>query len=131
MTRYFNKPWMTASEYRANLQGLNVFFGAVLGAVRAGAERLNAWDYGMTLLLVASLIITILYISSSKRRLLYSAYALIAIAVPPRFVDKLIDGKIASLVYLQVTLLVWALMAILVEFAPRERSEIPVPPTED
>lgn len=131
MTPYFKKPWMTASEYRANLQGLNVFFGAVLGVVMAGAERLSAWDYGMTLLLVASLVITILYISSSKHRLIYSVYALIAIAILPRLADELVEGKIASLDYIQVTLLVWALMAILVEFAPRERIETSVPSADD
>ena len=116
---------MTAGEYRANLQGLNVFFGAVLGVVMAGTERLAPFDYGVMLLLLASLVITILYISSSPKRLLYSTLILIAIALMPQMVTQLIDERISSLPYLQVTLLVWALLAILIEFAPRERNDPP------
>ena len=123
MIPYLKKPWMTAGEYRANLQGLNVFFGAVLGVVMAGTERLAPFDYGVMLLLLASLVITILYISSSPKRLLYSALILVAIALMPEMVTQLIDDRISSLAYLQVTLLVWALLAILIEFAPRERDD--------
>lgn len=123
MIPYLKKPWMTAGEYRANLQGLNVFFGAVLGVVMAGTERLAPFDYGVMLLLMASLVITILYISSSPKRLLYSALILVAIALMPEMVTQLIDDRISSLAYLQVTLLVWALLAILIEFAPRERDD--------
>ena len=123
MITYLKKPWMTAGEYRANLQGLNVFFGAVLGVVMAGTERLAPFDYGVMLLLMASLVITILYISSSPKRLLYSALILVAIALMPEMVTQLIDDRISSLAYLQITLLVWALLAILIEFAPRERDD--------
>ena len=123
MITYLKKPWMTAGEYRANLQGLNVFFGAVLGVVMAGTERLAPFDYGVMLLLMASLVITILYISSSPKRLLYSALILVAIALMPEMVTQLIDDRISSLAYLQVTLLVWALLAILIDFAPRERDD--------
>ena len=123
MIPYLKKPWMTAGEYRANLQGLNVFFGAVLGVVMAGTERLAPFDYGVMLLLMASLVITIVYISSSPKRLLYSALILVAIALMPEMVTQLIDDRISSLAYLQVTLLVWALLAILIEFAPRERDD--------
>jgi len=131
VTPYLKKPWMTAGEYRANLQGLNVFFGAVLGVVMAGTERLPPFQYGIMLLLMASLVITILYISSSPKRLLYSAMILVGIAVMPRIVSRLVDSEIASLPYLQVTLLVWALLAIMIEFAPRERETVPATTIDD
>jgi uncharacterized cupin superfamily protein len=35
---------MTPGEYRANVDGLNLFFGAVLGVVMATTDRLGARD---------------------------------------------------------------------------------------
>lgn len=123
MFRSLKKPWMTAAEYRANLQGLNVFFGAVLGVVMAGTEGLNSYDYGAVLFLVATIVVTILYISSSKWRLIYTALTLVAVLLLPRIVDRLIDGTMTSLMYLQVTLFVWTVMAAVIEFTPREPGE--------
>lgn len=122
---------MSAAEYRANLQGLNVFFGAVLGVVMAGTDQLVPLDYGVVLFLVATMVVTILYISSSKHRLIYALFALVVVGFMPQIVDKLIDGTVATILYLQVTLLVWILMALIVEFTPRERVPIAALPEED
>lgn len=36
---------LTTGEYQANLSGLNMFFGAVLGIALTGTEILNTWQY--------------------------------------------------------------------------------------
>lgn len=62
---------MTEREYRANLSGLNIFFGAVLGFVLAGTERMSPLGFALLLTLTASVVVTILYITASKHRLTY------------------------------------------------------------
>ena len=51
---------MTSSEYQANLNGLNMFFGAVLGFVLTGTETLDTWQFGFVLMMLASAVISIL-----------------------------------------------------------------------
>lgn len=121
------KTRMTEAEYRANLAGLNTFFGAVLGFVISGVERLQALQFAVVLLLVAGVVISILYINATRRRLLYSLYTLAMIGALPWIVDKVLHGKATLPDKLQPTLLVWAAVTILVEFAPRERATTPTP----
>lgn len=59
---------MSTGEYQANLSGMNTFFGAVLGFVLTGTEKLNSWQFGVVLLLLAATVISILYISNSRYR---------------------------------------------------------------
>ena len=112
---------MTDAEYRANLAGINTFFGAVLGFVISGIEMLDPFRFGVVLLLVAGVVISILYINASKHRLAYSLYTLGIIAALPFVVDSFSRDGFALPPKLQPTLVVWALVTIFVEFAPRER----------
>ncbi len=123
MIPMWKRPWMSAAEYRANLQGFNVFFGAVLGVVLAGTGDLGPRDHGVLLFLMATLVVTILYVTSSRHRLVYALLALGLIAFLPRLVDEMIDATVANVQHLQVTLAVWVGMAIFIEFTPRERDE--------
>jgi len=116
---------VSESEYRANLAGLNTFFGAVLGFVLAGIDRLDTMDFAIVLLLVSGIVVTILYISASRWRLLHAATALVFILVLPVVVAPILDPGAALPDKLQPTLGVWALMTILVEFYPRLREEDP------
>ena len=68
---------LSVGEYQANLNGLNMFFGAVLGFVLTGTEALNSWQFGQILMLLAGAVVSILYISSSKNRVVYSILALV------------------------------------------------------
>lgn len=113
---------LSTSEYQANLNGLNMFFGAVLGLVLAGTEELGDLQFGVVLLGLSSVVITILYISSSVRRLSYSVLALLyAVSFPEvmAFILRtphVVPGKIRP------TLVVWVLLTIVVEFWARERT---------
>jgi hypothetical protein len=111
---------MTHAEYRANLNGLNIFFGAVLGVVMAGTDALAPLPFAMTLFLSATLVITILYVSSSPRRITYSLLAALFIAGLPHLLPLLTNGAPVP-PHLQPTLAVWLAITVLAEFLPREK----------
>lgn len=112
---------MTAAEYQAHLTGINIFFGAVLGFVINGIDQLDAIGFGVVLTLISGVVISILYITASKHRLLYSFYTLVLVAVLPWIVDKIVQVPFALPPKLQPTLFVWTLITIFAEFLPRER----------
>lgn len=114
---------MTVGEYQANLNGLNMFFGAVLGFVLTGTEALNSFQFGVILMLLAGAVISILYISSSKNRVAYAIYALVVALVFPEMVDLAFRTDGLAPDKIRPTLLVWTVMAIFVEFWGRERSQ--------
>jgi hypothetical protein len=112
---------ITEREYRANVSGMNIVFGAVLGFVLAGAEGLPPIDF-MTVLFVSALaVIMILYLGSTEYTLFYGLSAgLMIYFLPAVLNDQLAINPIP---YLQPTLTVWALMVVLVELLPREKDE--------
>lgn len=112
---------MTAAEYQAHLTGINIFFGAVLGFVINGIDRLDAIGFGVVLTLISGVVISILYISASKHRFLYSVYTLALVVALPWIIDKVVRGPFELPPKLQPTLFVWTLITIFAEFLPRER----------
>lgn len=117
--RIITRPWMNEREYRANILGLQIVFGAVLGFVLAGAENFDRFDFAGLLLVTIGAVVTILYISASPRRFTYSVLALgYGLALPwivLRITDVQAPDKLAP------TLLIWTLFQIGVEFSPRAR----------
>lgn len=113
---------MTEAEYRANMTGLNTFFGAVLGFVISGIENLDAIRFALVLSLLTGLVVSILYISASKHRIIYSLYTLAGVAALPFIADPLLPAGAALPSKLQPTFAVWALFTIAVEFMPRDSS---------
>ena len=125
--RLLRVPRMTHAEYRANLDGLNIFFGAVLGFVMAGTEVLRPTQFAAMLFITAGAVIGILYISSSRHRLAYCALAgVVSYLMPEMLKDIFVHSQVPR--HLQPTLLVWTAMTTLVEFLPRERV---APPSTD
>ncbi|XHS77014.1 hypothetical protein ACFJGW_14915 [Burkholderiaceae bacterium UC74_6] len=122
---------MTTSEYQANLNGMNMFFGAVLGLVLAGSEKLNAWQFGVLLGSLAAIVITVLYITSSKYRFAYSLLALLYAWSLPSAMDFMLRSHDTVPDKVRPTLLVWILMTMMVEFWAREKPEAAAEKTED
>jgi UDP-N-acetylmuramyl pentapeptide phosphotransferase/UDP-N-acetylglucosamine-1-phosphate transferase len=112
---------MSHGEYNANLNGLGIFFGAVLGFVMASTENLTNKDYVLVLFTTAAMVITILYISSSRHRIAYSILALGFIAALPYILGLLVSPGAQLPPKLQPTLAVWLVMTLIVEFNPRDR----------
>ena len=112
---------MSAGEYQANLSGLNMFFGAVLGFVMSGTEKLNNFQFGTVLVCLAGAVITILFISSSRNRIAYAALALAFAAGFPEMVEYALRVQDIVPEKIRPTLLVWTLMTIMVEFWSRDK----------
>ncbi|MFV0624993.1 hypothetical protein ACBY01_13425 [Sphingomonas sp. ac-8] len=119
----FDGARMTDAEYRANLNGINIFFGAVLGFVLAGTETLETAGFTLVLVLCSAIVISILYISSSRRRLVYFLYTALGIACLPQVVTLIGPAGTTLPPKLIPTLAVWTAMTAFVEFAPRVQPE--------
>ena len=113
----------TESEYRANHAGMNTFFGAVLGFVMAGTERLDALEFASVLFMVSGVVISILYVSASPYKFAYALLTLLFIAILPRVVDPMLDRGEHLPDKLQPTLLVWTVLSIVVEYFPRRADD--------
>ena len=114
---------MSEREYDANIRGMNIVFGAVLGFVLADANELPAYEFGIVLLLSASVVVTILYLAHSDYKLFYAGTAIVGIAVLPRILADPLD--IPPIPKLQPTLAVWTAMVLFVEIMPREKPALP------
>lgn len=112
---------MSSGEYQANLNGMNMFFGAVLGFVLSGTEKLQAWQFGVLLAMLAGVVITVLYISSSRYRLGYALLAIFYAVILPDAMDLMLHSKDTVPDKVRPTLLVWIGMTIMVEFWAREK----------
>jgi hypothetical protein len=121
---WLSKLKMSEREYRANIEGMNIFFGATLGMVMAGAEKMRPYEFGLIIALIACIVVTILYISSSNYRKTYAALALTGALLLSNF-PLVTKSGVSVFVppYVQPTLIVWILMTILVEFSPRRKAD--------
>ena len=108
---------MTEGEYQANIQGINIVFGAVLGFVLADAGNLPPADFAIVLFVSASAVISILYLAHSEYKLFYGALTAFVVYMVPRILDDPLD--IAPIPQLQPTLAVWTAMVLIVELIPR------------
>jgi hypothetical protein len=102
-----------------------MFFGAVLGFVLTRTEQLSSWRFGVVLAALASVVVAILYVSSSRNRLAWSIYAVAAALLVPEVLNLLGNDVVPDKV--RPTLLVWALMTIAVELWSRERESLTQP----
>lgn len=129
MSKWYSIPTTIAineAEYRANIQGINIVFGAVLGFVLARIEGLPPIDFALTLIACATTVVLILYLGSTQYRLFYAVCAAAAIAVLPH---ALASAAIPAIPDLQPTLAAWTVMVLVVELTPRRR-EAPSQPEE-
>ena len=109
---------MTHGEYRANINGLNILFGAVLGFVLADASAMPMVDFAIVLSLSAGLTAGVMYLELSDYKLFYGVLAAISIWLLPQVFD-MIDAP-PELDRLPVTFAVWAAMILFIEVLPRD-----------
>ena len=109
---------MEHGEYRAALDALNLFFGAIIGVQFARVEGLSLADYALLLVLTASLVALILIVSNTRRRLwAFVQLALFFAAYSWIVLSEMLAGDIGA--RLVVTLGCWALAALVYEYSPR------------
>ncbi|MCK0128958.1 hypothetical protein [Erythrobacter sp. F6033] len=122
MSKWYKMPpsyRITDGEYKANVDGINIVFGAVLGFVLVGGEGLPVRDFVALLMLSAAVVVMILYLSQSEYKLFYIVLTAATIVAFPYIAEDFF--KLARVPKLQPTLAVWALMVLLVELIPREK----------
>lgn len=110
---------MTDGEYRANINGINMVLGAVLGFILAGAEGIPTEDFLVLLFFSMGAVISILYLSMSPYRLFYTLLTAAIIALLPDLLDDVF--AVAPLPKLQPTLVMWAATVLVLELLPREQ----------
>lgn len=104
------------------LDGLNLFFGALLGANLGTLENVPLFDYIKIVVFLAGTVITIRMISTTKERgtvlLLVAFYAALIgsmLIFPDAAPEGMSDRDLERLV---ATLGIWLSCALLIEFAP-------------
>lgn len=118
----------TESEYAAHQAGMNMFFGAVLGFVMAGTERLDQLEFAFTLMFVSAIVISILYVAASPYRWSYAVLTVVMIASLPWAFGAILEPGEQLPDKLQATLYVWTFITIFVEFLPRRPDSAPEEP---
>lgn len=122
---------MNSSERRANIDGLNILFGAVLGFVLAGTETMGTYDFALTLFYSAALVVTILYVTHSRYRLAYALIAIVGVATLREALNHIFTTPTAQIpLKLQPTFAVWLVMTLTMEFWPRVIGTKPVDPAD-
>ena len=111
---------ITEREYQANINGMNIVFGAVLGFVLAGAEGLPPMDFMFVLFVSALAVTMILYLGSTDYILFYGFLAGALIFALPLILAE--QFKLKPIPYLQPTLIVWAVMVAGLELSPRHKT---------
>jgi hypothetical protein len=123
VTKWYAIPTSLAiseAEYRANISGINIVFGAVLGFVLAKIEGLPPLDFMVVLITSAAAVVTILYFGSTRYPLFYGLLAGAMIAVLPVVLDSF---GIPPIPKLQPTLVAWTIMVLVVELSPRQKPD--------
>jgi hypothetical protein len=123
----------TAGGKAGAMDGLNLFFGALLGANLGTLDRLRLVEYIWLVAVLAGTVITVRMVSTSERRLAMLAvlgvYAavLLALVLVPSFKPANMD--VGDLHRLVATLAVWVLFVLGIELSPVR--EIPARPADE
>lgn len=126
----------TRREKAGALDGLNLFFGALLGANLGTLDGLKVLDYAHIVVLLAFTVMVLRMVSASERRgymlALLAAYAVLlgALVAIPKLKPEGMD--VADLHRLVVTLGIWVACLLVTELTPvTEHLEKPGPTGED
>lgn len=114
----------TAGGKAGTIDGLNLFFGALLGANLGTMQGLALYDYIKIIVLLAGTVIVIRLISTSERKMYVAANVLLYIALIgallfyPALQPKGVDQ--ADLQRLGATLAIWFALVLISELLPAE-----------
>ena len=124
MKKYFRS---TEGGKVGAIDGLNLFFGALLGANLGTMQGMGLFDYGKMIVLLAGTVMALRMISTSEKRkmmlFVVAVYALLIAAmllVPDLYPKGMAVGDFHRLV---VTLAIWVTFVLASEFSPTEPAE--------
>jgi len=115
----------TKSEKVGSVDGLNLFFGALLGANLGTLDRLPIGDYIHLIILLACTVGVLRMVSTSHRRV----YALVTLAIYAALVATHLFSETSRPEALSIndtqrlgaTLAIWAVTVLLIEFSPTQK----------
>ncbi len=114
-----------------SLDGLNLFFGALLGANLGTLEPLALFEYVKLVVLLAGTVVALRMVSTAERRAtmlivlgIYLAVLVALVAVPAMHPRGMAQGDLHRLV---ATLAVWVLFVLVTEFTPVREMPAPTP----
>ena len=121
------KSWFrnTAGGKVGTIDGLNLFFGALLGANLGTMDAMPLADYLKTIVLLAGTVVVLRMLSTSEQRVkmlvvlgVYVAVIASMVLVPSLQPTGMAPGDFQRLV---ATLAVWLVLVLATEFLPSER----------
>jgi len=121
----------TRSEKAGTIDGLNLFFGALLGANLGTLGRMPIGDYVELVIFLSAVVVGLRVVSTSERRLYaFGSLALLGAALAFRlgsgeYADAISGGDLQRL---EATLAIWVGFALLVEVAPTYDPKPPAAP---
>jgi hypothetical protein len=117
----------TAGGKVGSVDGLNLFFGALLGANLGSMQHMALYDYGQLIVLLAGTVMVLRMLSTSERRtFMYVTLAIyVAIIAAILLVPKLQPKgmPLDDLHRLVVTLAIWVLLVLGTELFPTSEAE--------
>lgn len=115
----------TPREKTATVDGISLFFGALLGANLGTLDGLGLYDYGTVIFILACTVMTLRLFSTSERRGFALAMLALYVAVIVVFLvfQRPAGLAAADAERLMVTLGVWLGAVILVELYPTRTAE--------
>ncbi len=112
----------TAGGKAGAIDGLNLFFGALLGANLGTMQSMGLWDYAKLIFLLAGTVMVIRMVSTSERRTYMLVNVVLyviligGILLIPAFQPK--GMAVADLYRLAATLGIWVAFVLAAEFTP-------------
>ena len=118
----------TDRERMGSIDGVNLFFGALLGANLGTVEQLPLGEYIKLIMILAGTVVTLRVVSTSERRgyalatlALYVFLVALFLAVPALRPEGLSPGAAARL---GATLAVWVLLVLTLEYWPVKPDDV-------
>ena len=118
----------TQEERRGAIDGVSLFFGALLGANLGTVEQLPLGDYVQLIMILAGTVVTLRVVSTSERRgyalatlALYVFLVTLYLAVPRVRPEGLSADAAARM---GATLAVWILLVLTLEYWPTKAEEV-------
>lgn len=120
------KLWtQTAREKVGTVDGLNLFFGALLGANLGTLDTLPLQEYAKLIAVLAFAVVTIRLVATSERKwyplsglAVYAVWLAMMVRIPSTRPEGMDNGDFMRLV---TTLAIWIAAALVIEFSPTDK----------
>ncbi len=120
-------------ERRGTMVGVNLFFGALLGANLGATEKLPLAEYAQLVIMLCGVITSMFTIVASRRRLVVLVTSGLLVWILGAMIylsDELVPAEaVADLHRMLVTLLIWVVFTVAIKLTPAIRDGEPGPPS--